>query len=107
MRARAIGREPEANRWKVRLRYRDGRTMATRDRVATANWVAAVLPTEADVDPVSVLPLDGGWVVYLHLAAPAGADVVGRATALVEVVVGDAARVLGRLVQASVVPMAD
>jgi len=91
-------------RWRVRLRYRDGRSIPTHDRLPTADWLAVVLPKEADVNPVVVLPVSGGWVVSMPVRAITGAHVMDQAMGLVEAVVGDAERVLGRLVSSQILP---
>jgi hypothetical protein len=94
-------------RWRVRLRYRDGRVVPASERLRTAVWLAAVLPDEADVAPVSVLPLGSGWTVSM---SPLGADepeALTAAVVAVEDVVGDASRVLGRLVDHRTLPLVD
>jgi hypothetical protein len=75
-------------RWRVRLRYRDGRSLPTLDRLATAEWMTAVLPEQAGIDPVCVLPVNGGWTVSLHPREPDAADALQTAIAAVCEVVG-------------------
>jgi len=91
-------------RWRVALHYRDGWPLPASERLATADWLAVVLPEEADVDPVAVVPTASGWTVSLSIATADRGDVVATAVPLIDVVVGDSGRVLGRLVQARVVP---
>jgi hypothetical protein len=90
--------------WRVRLRYvkRDG--VPARERLDVAQWLEAVLPASGAVAPVRSLPFTDGWQVTLHLAASSGPEAVAAAGDLVEVVVGDAARVLGHLVHTTVAP---
>jgi len=88
------------DRGRVRLRYRDGRPMPTRERVATAEWLAVVLPKEADVDPVSVLPVKGGWTVSMHPLASDRGLALRLAVTVVEETVAEAGGVLGHLVDA-------
>lgn len=92
-------------RWRTTLRFRDGWTVPAAERLATADWLAVVLPKEADVDPVTVVPTAAGWIVSLSLVAADRRDVVDTATALIDLVVGDSGRVLGRLVETRVLPL--
>lgn len=94
-------------RWRVRLRYRDGRPLPTLERLATAEWLAIVLPKEADVGPVSVLPVNGGWTISLHPCASDTSKALRIAVATVGEVVGDAGRVLGQLVDSDMARVPD
>lgn len=89
--------------WRVRLRYEQGWTGSS-GWLEIASWVEAVLPDVGGVPPLSVLPMSDGVIVALHVQAPSAPQAIARSAGLVEVVVGDVPRVLGRLVGTRVVP---
>jgi len=95
-----------SRRWRTTLRYQHGPTPPETDRQAIVDWLSVALPKEGDVDPVWVLPVRGGWRVTLHTTASDASSVVEQAVALIEVVVGESERVLGRLVATDVEPVA-
>lgn len=81
----------------MRLRYGRAHTGPVRQRLATARWVEDVLPQEGAIEPVATVLTTDGVIVVLHVRAPGRQQAVAAATDVVEVVVGDARRVLGRL----------
>lgn len=91
--------------WRVRLRYLDGRRLSMVERLTTSKWVETTLPNEGAVQPVSSLPLTGGWTVMMHVHAATAPDAVTAAGDLVDIVVGDTVRVLGQLVDTRVAPV--
>jgi uncharacterized membrane protein len=90
--------------WRVRVRYVDDRTLSIIERLEVAKWVEATLPSVGALDPVSSMPMADGWTVVLHVHARTGPDAVAAAGELLEVVAGDTARVLGRLVETRAAP---
>ncbi len=88
----------------MRLRYvkRDG--VPVRERLDTSRWLEAVLPDSGALAPVRSMPFTDGWQVTLHVHAVTRPDAAATAEALVEIVVGDAPRVLGDLVDTRVAP---
>jgi len=90
--------------WRVRVRYVDDKTLSIIERLEVAKWVEATLPTVGALDPVSSMPMADGWTVMLHVHAVTAPDAVAAAGDLLEVVAGDTARVLGRLVDTKAAP---
>ncbi len=85
--------------WQVRLRYADERGLPMSDRLDTATWLDQVLPQTGALGAVSALPRTNGWTVLLHVQATARVQASEIAETLIEEVVGDTPRVLGRLVE--------
>lgn len=95
---------PAARMWRVRLRFTDARVSSRAGWPAMSDWLEAVLPDVGAVRPVDARWTGDGPVVSLHVHARSRPQAIAVAGDLIEVVVGDTARVLGRMVASGAAP---